>query len=854
MTGPTSSSKKPRTAIFTIAAGNYLHFVRTLMAHVAIHAPEADRWLGLCDTVDKATLAGENFQVMTLGEIPLPDARTFIYQYTLLELSTAIKPFIIEQLALKHGYDRVIYFDPDIGIFDSLNHLHALLNDHEVVLTPHITEGYRDNRRPSDREILQCGTYNLGFAAFRWTEKTAAFVRWWQKKLTHDCVVDFPRGLFVDQKWMEFAPSFVPNTHICHHPGWNVAYWNLPSRDVTSNGLSTTVNGQPLFFYHFSGFNPERGTFSGYQDRYTLDNLPAAVKSLAATYADELRKNGYPETTRQRCALNYFSTGVKIPDGARRIFREHYAALYQKFPDPSGADAAALIHYVNAPAEKHGKSAACVTRLAYDFYQHGPDLALQEQFPDALGLHAEAFASWLLEAGDMTGFDDVFLQPIRQALGRNNQNAAPAAPGFSASKWLYKQAWKFKHLTHWMLPLPVRQRIHGWMFNRAYVKAKPGPGASSDKAALRDQPLGINLIGYLQAELGVGEAARATMRAAKAVNIPISLIDFRKGVASRMGEVIDPDHVKAPVHPINILHINADQLPYAVAEHNDQLQGRYNIGFWNWELPEFPDEWMESFHFLDELWAPSAFCHQAFAAKSPIPVCHIPYCINIEAPENIKRPDLGLPEDAFIFLFMFDVLSVPERKNPSALLKAYQQAKSRFNRKTALVVKMINTKTEHPLLDEMRAAAAADSSIILIEQYLDRPKLNALFNVVDCYVSLHRSEGFGLTLAESMYLGKPVIGTGWSSTTDFMTPWNSYMVRYKLIPIEKDYGPYKKGQLWADPDIDDATDCMVKVVNDPEDAKLRAKRGQETIKTEFSPEAVGRRILARISAIGFKQI
>ncbi len=844
----TAIEVKPKTAIFTIAAGNYLHFVRALMDSVAIHAPKADRWLGLCDMPESADWTRESFKVMGLDELSLPDPASFLFKYTLLELSTAIKPYIIEALA-RRGYQRIIYFDPDIRLYHPLDLLWHLLRDHEVVLTPHITEGYRDDKRPGDREILQCGTYNLGFAAFQWTPETEKFIHWWQAKLADDCVVDFTKGLFVDQKWMEFAPSFVANTRICRHPGWNVAYWNLPSRTLVRQGEQYTVNGEPLVFYHFSGFHPDRGVFSNYQDRFTLDSLPPAVTQLTTGYTEELKRHGYPATANQRCALNEFAGGVRIPDGARRIYRENISSLRERFPDPWRADAEAYIAYLNEPATVHGRSSPLISRIALDVYEHGPDVGLRQQFPDVTGVHARGFAQWLIDSPDLVKLDPVFLNPIRTALSETQGETSNGGRA-GLSKWLYQQAWKFKHLTHWILPLSVRQKIHGWMFNRAYVKASPTATSGAVTKSIAGKPMGINLIGYLQAELGVGEAARATSRAAKAANIPVALIDFRKGVASRMGENFATSDDAEPIHPVNILHVNAAQLPYIVADHHELMQNRYNIGVWNWELPELPDEWLESCRFLDEIWAPSAFCQQAFSAKSPIPVVHMPYCITIDVPVHIGRKELGLPLDPFMFLFMFDVNSIPERKNPSGLLQAYRKAKTQFGREAMLVVKMINTKVDHPLLTEMREAAKADQSIHLIERYLDRPDLNALFNTADCYVSLHRSEGFGLTLAESMYLGKPVIGTGWSSTTDFMDPWNSFPVRYRLVQLEHDYGPYRKGQWWAEPDVDDAAAQMIRVVNDPDEANRRAARGQERIRSVYAPSAIGNRIRRRLMAIG----
>ncbi|HEY5282618.1 MAG TPA: glycosyltransferase, partial [Polyangia bacterium] len=167
-----------------------------------------------------------------------------------------------------------------------------------------------------------------------------------------------------------------------------------------------------------------------------------------------------------------------------------------------------------------------------------------------------------------------------------------------------------------------------------------------------------------------------------------------------------------------------------------------------------------------------------------------------------------------------------------------------------LVLKVINADKVPRDGQEILNLVRRDSSIILLSQYLDRPGLNALFDNVDCYISLHRSEGFGLTLAESMFLGKPVIATGWSSNMDFMTPWNSLPVRYRLVTLDADYGPYKKGNTWADPDVDHAAECMVKVATDQALYRQLAEAGRADIRKHLSPAAVGSAIRARLKAIG----
>jgi len=828
----------PRTCIFTIAAKNYLHFVRALMDSVAVHAPGADRVLALCDKPGGVDFSKEPFRTLSIDDLKLPEQDQFIFQYTLLELSTAIKPFVIEQL-FREGYEKVIYFDPDIRVFRSLDDMTALLDTHEVLLTPHITGPLDDGKRPSEREILQCGAYNLGYLGLRHTAQTQKLVAWWKTKMLRDCVVDFARGLFVDQKWMDFTPSLFDHVFVQRDPGWNVAYWNLNHRTVAKTGDGFTVNGRPLTFFHFSGFHPDRGVFSKHQDRYTPDNVPAPVKELMQDYVVALKKHGYPETLKVPCAFGTFPDGTKVPDLARKLYRENR--------DRFGSDWAAFQKFLNEP---QGAS-PLVTRLGYAVYQSPIDIGLREQFPDVLGVHARGFAEWFVaDAAELVGIPDYFIAPVRTALGAGPGPAA-AAPASSSSlaKWIYKLSWRWKNVTHLFLPLETRQRIHGWLFKQAYVKATPEQ--ASHAPATPVYPKGLNIVGYLHAELGVGEAARSTIRAAQAAGIPISLIDYRKGSPSRMNEIVSDEIPRGQKYAVNLLHVNADQVPFAVAELDRPFfKDRYNIGFWNWELPDLPADWLEAFEFLDEVWAPSSFCHEAFSRTARKPVTHIPYCIDLDVPAGIGRAQLGLPEDGFLFLFMFDAFSIPERKNPFGLIEAYRRALPSLPKNAKLVLKMINADKETDVLRRVKNLAKETPSIVLLPQYLKRPELNALFNCADCYVSLHRSEGFGLTLAESMFLGKPVIATGWSSNTDFMTPWNSLPVKYKLTTLASDYGPYKKGNTWAEPDLDHAAECMVKVATDADLRRRIGETAKADIREHFSPAAVGAQIRKRLDALG----
>jgi len=357
---------------------------------------------------------------------------------------------------------------------------------------------------------------------------------------------------------------------------------------------------------------------------------------------------------------------------------------------------------------------------------------------------------------------------------------------------------------------------------------------------------GINLIGYARYEMGIGESCRLAARALREASIPFGILNYSGGNMSRDQDLSWASaEVDAPLHPINLFHINADQMPLAYEELGDEwFGGRYNIGYWHWELPEFPDEYAEGFRHLDEVWVPSAFIRDSVARKSPVPVSVVPHGIQVDVPDGVGRKSFGLPERKFLFLCMYDTFSYSPRKNPSAVLKAYRIAVERYGLQAGLVIKMNNPQRAEA--DNLRREAEGLPNVRIIDRVLSRLEANALLQCSDCYIALHRSEGFGLPLAEAMYLGKPAIGTHWSGNADFMDETNSGAVRYSLTRIGAHYGPYKAHQLWAEPDLEHAVHLMWKAVYDEEWRRRIASNGQRTIRTFFSPASIGRSIRERL--------
>jgi len=351
---------------------------------------------------------------------------------------------------------------------------------------------------------------------------------------------------------------------------------------------------------------------------------------------------------------------------------------------------------------------------------------------------------------------------------------------------------------------------------------------------------GLNLVGFFRAALGVGESVRCAARAADAVRLPAALIDLKlnclnPSVDDSFASRLQTDNP----HPVNVFHLDAQQSEEIDAHHGSAFRrGKYNIGYWAWELPEFPDGWVCQHRYFDEIWCPSEFARAAIAAKVPKPVLAMPHAIDFPVPQGDCRSRFGLPADQFFFLFVYDLNSTQERKNPRAAIAAFREAFPSGGH-VGLVIKTHNPERHPDALAEIREQLAGMANAHLICESLAPDALHALQQACDCFVSLHRAEGFGLNVAESMFLGKPVISTDWSGTAEFVTPQNGCPVPCKLVALDRDHGPYQRGQIWADPDVASAARSMRQLASDPALCARLGARAAADIRRRFSPKAIG---------------
>lgn len=392
----------------------------------------------------------------------------------------------------------------------------------------------------------------------------------------------------------------------------------------------------------------------------------------------------------------------------------------------------------------------------------------------------------------------------------------------------------------------LTRRFHDCSLNLDLLKPRRGPVESERSAASAP---GVNVIGYIRAEMGVGEGTRALVSACHAAGLAFDIYNYEHGNPSRMGDETWSHRItEHPRHAINILYVNADLTGSTCRRLGPSLlAGRYTIGYWVWELPEFPDEWMEAFRFVDEVWVPSRFVQDAVTMKSPLPVIRVPHVVAKRRLPYLERRYFSLPETKFLFLMMYDIHSIRERKNPGGAIAAFTQAFARDDDGVSLVIKINNADAAE--LAAIAEEIAEHPNVHILARSFSRYELDSLISACDGFVSLHRSEGFGLVMAEAMALGKPVVATNWSGNTDFMHEANSACVEYRLVRLERDYGPYKRGQQWADPDIEHAAWWMRRLRADAGVRDTIIRRAARDIAESLSPPRVGSIVARRLASI-----
>ncbi|NKE55765.1 FkbM family methyltransferase [Lentzea sp. PSKA42] len=766
----------PRVTACTVVAKNYLPAARVLARSYLEHH-EGHRFVILVIDAPWGSVADEDGvrvvgpDAAGIGEL---DYLRMATAYSVTELATAVKPYLLRRQ--REQSDVVMYIDPDIKVFAPMPELAELAVEHGIVLTPHFLEPLpRDGKEPSEAVIMGTGIFNLGFVATG--PGSEPFLDFWAERLRHDAIVAPERQLFTDQRWVDQVPALFRN-HVLRDPGFNVAYWNLHERSIQKRDGKYFADGHPLRFFHFSGYRPEHPWLLTYhcqrRPRILLSENPD-LKAVCDDYGTALQANGYAETLDAiPYGFNKMADGSKLSPTMRGMFRDAWIKA-------------------EVPHERISKHDNEIPPHAF-----GPD--------EGLG-----FRRWLTSPATQ-GQAAAGLSRITVAVYEARTDLQLAFPDVLGADADDFRAWcRTSGVTEGMLP--------EW-------------GLPVDPKPVREpvDEFGVNMLGYLTAELGLGEMGRIVHDAIELAGVPIvSVVEDR--LVSNRTNVDHQGTMGEPKFPVSLLAVNADQTKAVLGNHPGVGHHRYRIGLWAWELEDFP-EWLHSaFALVDEVWTVSDFCREAIARHSPVTVKTIP--VPVRDPGEPAPAPVGGPVQ---FLFAFDFNSIGQRKNPWGAVTAFQQAfEGRDD--VRLVIKAINGKL-HPLSAErLRVLAADDPRIELLERYLTVQELHDLYADSTAYISLHRSEGFGLTVAEAMARALPVISTDYSSTTEFFDSRVGWPIPYELTEVGKGNFPYHENAVWADPDLAAAAHAMREIADNPAEARRRGLAAREYVLRTRSMDA-----------------
>lgn len=319
---------------FTSAACNYLPKVRLLINSLRHYHPEFRIVLALADEPPAPELIDKEDwdEVMPLCNLGIPRWKPWAFTHNIVELSTAIKPVVLSQLLARPDCHAVLYFDPDMVLFSRLDDLVSQLEISDILLTPHQIHPESSIERIIDNEIcsLKHGIYNLGFIGVRASDNGRRFAEWWSDRTYYFCQDNIPHGIFTDQRWIDLAPAMFGGVGILRSARFNVAPWNLTTRTVAGDWNSNfSVNGEPLGFYHFTGF--DSGAHLLMTGKYASDN--GAVNALVGWYSKEMGNVENDPLSSQPWAYSHFDNGHPITAAHRLIYRMR-GDLQTKYPDP----------------------------------------------------------------------------------------------------------------------------------------------------------------------------------------------------------------------------------------------------------------------------------------------------------------------------------------------------------------------------------------------------------------------------------------------------------------------------------------------------------------------------------------
>lgn len=766
--------------VVTILTRRQLPYARVLADSLRVNHPEATFAALLFDLGPSEAPPSESFDVVGPDVLDLADddfARMTV-MYDELELAAALKPWVLGWV-LDAGHDVALYLDPQTAVYASLAGPADAARRHGIGLAPQrLTPVPRDGLRPDEADLMRVGLHHLGLLAV--SDAARPWLQFWRERLLTDCVIDLPEQLFRDGRWADWIPALYDHA-LCDDPGLAVGYWNADERAIELTAEGYRCRDLPLRLFHFGGFRPDRPWCLSRDvsdaPRVVVSEHPA-LGSLLSDYAGRLRAAGLHDGAADAYRYGRFADGAPVSRAVRTLYRSDLLSARR-------------------PREGHDEVEPPVPDYRDGFIR--VRTWLTEPSTAMPRLSRVAYAIWASRADLQTVF------PRPQEDNRE---------GFAA----------------WLRTFGVTEGLLGRELAAAGILPQVAPTPLA-------QALGCNVFGYLSSVLGVGATGRHVMEALRGAGVPLTL---HVSTQSHSPKHVAVEATDAGLrYPINLVAINADMFEQWVDRWGSTFApDAYTIGLWAWELETFPAWMYHALAHVDEIWALSEFNAQAFRSVTDRPVHVFP--VPASPTPRHPRPALeGLDAGRDYFLFVFDYLSEVERKNPCGLIGAYREAFPGDDG-PALVIKSLNGEQRRTERERVRSAASGHPGVFLIEEYLPAEQLHGLMQHALAFVSLHRSEGLGLGLMESMAQGTPVIATGYSGNLEFMNAENSLLIPYTLVPATESAGYYAGLGSWAEPDRAAAAAAMRRLAAAPEEARALGRRAQRDVLARFTRERAAR--------------
>lgn len=486
------------------------------------------------------------------------------------------------------------------------------------------------------------------------------------------------------------------------------------------------------------------------------------------------------------------------------------------------------------------KAAGTSAESVHEFYLWSADL--QKRYPlGLLPVGQKRLAKWLLKQGRAQhNFADAeilaFLRETAADLDRGIAETFLITPDWQRRFPGIEEPAEQHRFLRWLAEL-----FPNWRAVRKLKTLRIPPALP-----LKTSTPGVNLLAHFCYPSGLQQGALATQASLEAVGLTVSSRDVPVGVRTEL--LPRQQWLGREVFDISLIIMSP--VPYSESAYEraglDRRAGVYHIAYWSWELDTIPAAWPSFDGLFDEIWTPTTFVAEAMRTRFALPVFALPHSVSIPNVEMVSRADYGIRADHFVFGFMFDLCSEIDRKNPFGLIRAFRRAFAPSDKAT-LLIKTVRADFDPEAFAQLEAAGR-DANVCIVNELTSRERTFGFLEMCDAYVSLHRSEGFGLTLAEAMVLNKPVIATGYSGNLDFMNADNSWLVDYELVPVAAGGVIYQRGQ-WAAPSEEHAAKLMREVFDDPKAATALADRVRQDVVGQLSPAAVGAKMKARLTEI-----